>query len=244
VEIALRKKNKTVMDEVSTPITILFQGDSITESGRCRRNDADMGTGYAMIVAKRFSAEYAGKQVRFLNRGVSGDKVKDLRKRWQKDCLDLRPDVVSILIGINDIVGKYFWNNPTSTKSFEEDYRTILEQTHDVLAAKIILLTPFVIHISKTELIHKIILKQKGELANYVSKIELTNKAILKQKIGVVNKLSKEFGTLLIPLDSIFDEATKKRTPTYLSTDGIHLTAKGHSLIAQSWLKSVSAILT
>jgi lysophospholipase L1-like esterase len=222
VEISLNMKNETVKYEVPSIVTILFQGDSITEACRDRTKDADMGTGYVKMVANRFSTEYAGKRVRFLNRGVGGDRVRDLKNRWQKDCLNLEPEIVSILIGINDTVGKYFWNKPTSTKSFEEDYRIILEQTHDILGAKIVLLTPFIV---------------------YMTKLQLINKIVLKQKIGAVKKLSKEFQTLLIPLDRIFDEATRKRAATYWSTDGIHPTQMGHSLIAQSWLKSVSAIL-
>jgi len=204
-------------------VTVLFQGDSITEAGRDYAIDDNMGTGYAMMVANLFSAEYAEKKIRFLNRGVACDKLRDLKKRWQRDCLDLEPDVVSILIGINDTVGKYFWKSPTSTKSFEEDYRTILEQTHDILGAKIILLTPFMVYVAKRQLIYKI---------------------ILKQKIDVVKKLSKEFKTLLVPLDKVFEEATAKRESTYWSADGVHPTVMGHSLIAQCWLKTTSGSLT
>jgi acyl-CoA thioesterase-1 len=199
-------KNKSVKDEAPPILTILFQGDSITEAGRCSGKDEDMGTGYAMMVANRFSVEFPEKKVRFLNRGVGG----------------LEPEIVSILIGTNDTVGKYFWSKPTSTKTYEEDYRILLEQTRDVLGAKVVLLTPFIVCLTKLQLIRKI---------------------ILKQKIDVVKKLSKEFGTLLVPLDRIFEEATRNRVPTYWSTDGIHPTPMGHLLIARSWLKSVSRIL-
>jgi lysophospholipase L1-like esterase len=209
--------------EVPRTTTVLFQGDSITEASRDYTRDDSLGTGYAIMVANWFSADNTEKKVRFLNRGVAADKIKDLKNRWQKDCLNLEPDIVSILIGINDIVGGHFWKSPTSKKSFEEDYRTILEQTRDIVGAKIVLLTPFMVYRTKPQLVYKI---------------------ILKQKIDVVKKLSKEFKTLLVPLDRIFEEATRKREPTYWSADGIHPTAMGHSLIAQSWLKSISGSLT
>ena len=175
------------------------------------------------MVANWFSAECAERKLRFLNRGVAGDKIRDLKNRWQKDCLNLQPDVVSILIGINDTVGVHFWKSPTLTKSFEEDYRTILEHTHDVLGAKIVLLTPFMVYLTKQQLIHKI---------------------ILKPKIDVVKKMSKEFGTFLVPLDTIFEEANEEREPACWSVDGIHPTAMGHRLIAQSWIKTAKGILT
>lgn len=206
--------------EIPPKATVLFQGDSITEGGRDYAIDDDLGKGYVMMVANWFSTECPEKKVRFLNRGIAADKIRDLKNRWQEDCLDLKPDVVSILIGINDTVGlrAHFWKSTTSTKSFEKDYRTLLEHTHDILGAKIVLLTPFMVYLSKQQVIYKI---------------------ILKQKIEVVEKLSKEFNTLLVPLDRIFEEATRKREPTLRSADGIHPTVTGHELIAQSWLKSI-----
>jgi acyl-CoA thioesterase-1 len=213
---------KKSRDETPSSLTILFQGDSITEAGRRIGNDGDMGEGYALIVSNRFSAKFPEKKARFLNRGVGGDKVRDLKNRWQKDCLNLEPEIVSILIGINDTAGKYLWSKPTSTKTFEEDYRVLLEQTRDILGAKVILLTPFIVRLTKLQLIRQI---------------------FLKQKIEVVKELSKEFGTLLVPLDRIFEEAIQNRVPTYWSMDGIHPTPMGHSLIAQSWLTSVSGML-
>ena len=216
-------EGKAVKNDAPLNVTILFQGDSITEAGRDFKRDDSLGTGYAMMAANQFSSEHAEKIVRFLNRGVACDKIEDLKNRWQKDCLDLKPNLVSILVGINDTVGKHFWERPTSTKNFERDYRTLLEQTHDTLGAKIVLLTPFMVFMTKPQRIYGI---------------------DLKRKIDVVKQLSKEFGTLLIPLDRIFEEATRNREPSFWSTDGIHPTKMGHSLIAQSWLKSMRGSLT
>jgi lysophospholipase L1-like esterase len=100
---------------------ILFQGDSITDSDRNYKNFDSLGTGYVMMASMWFSAKYPERKVTFLNRGVSGNRVRDLKNRWQKDCLNLKPNVVSILIGVNDTLGRYFWNSPTSMEEFEND---------------------------------------------------------------------------------------------------------------------------
>ena len=203
---------------MQSKVTILFQGDSITDSGRNYKKDENLGTGYVMMAALWFSAMYPEMEVKVLNRGINGNRIRDLRNRWQKDTLNLRPDIVSILVGINDTLGKYFWGSPTSAADFENDYRIILRQTCDNLKAKIVLLEPFSIIVTKDQL------KLREDL---------------NPKIEVVRKLSEEFETLLIPLDKIFDEAVKKREAQFWSQDGIHPTPVGHALIAQSWLKAL-----
>ena len=205
--------------EMRSKITILFQGDSITDSGRNYTKDENLGTGYVMMAALWFSAMYPEMEVKVLNRGISGNRIRDLSNHWQKDTLNLRPDVVSILVGINDTLGKYFWGSPTSVEDFENDYRMILRQTRDNLNSKIVLMEPFSIIVTKDQL------KLREDL---------------NPKIEVVRKLSEEFETLLIPLDKIFDEAVKKREPQFWSQDGIHPTQVGHALIAQSWLKALT----
>ncbi len=198
---------------------ILFQGDSITDAGRNRRDGESLGEGYAMMVASWLSAKYPEKNVQFLNRGVGGDDVKRLRERWQKDCINLKPDVVSILVGINDVLGKFFWNTTTSTASFENEYRGILETTRKNLQATIVIIEPFA-------------LRTVGG-ANEVKKE-------LDEKVAVVKKLSREFSAILVPMEDIFEEASRKREPSFWSLDGVHPTQAGHALIAQSWLEIVT----
>lgn len=205
--------------KIPSNTTALFQGDSITDAGRDRKNSEDLGAGYAMIAAAWFSAIYPEKNVRFLNRGVSGNRIRELKDRWKKDCLDLGPSVVSILVGANDTLDRYLWNSPTSTERFEKDYTSILEQTWNVLNAQIVLLEPFLLHVTKDQ---------------------LRLRENINQKIESVRKLSRKFKTLLVPLDKIFAEATEKREPSFWSLDGIHPTLAGHALIAQSWLKCVT----
>ena len=200
--------------------TILFQGDSITDADRNRRKAHDLGTGYVMMVAERFLAKHPEVNVRFLNRGISGDRVRDLRKRWEKDCLSLRPDVVSILIGVNDTLGTFFWGEPTSIESFEEDFVSILNLTRKNLDAQIVLLEPFLLSLSKEQ----IVLRQD-----------------IDARIKVVRKLAKEFKTDLVQLDLIFSEAAKVKTPEFWSMDGVHPTPAGHGLIAESWLGNMES---
>jgi lysophospholipase L1-like esterase len=205
--------------EIRSSATILFQGDSITDADRNRRKTLDLGTGYVMMVAERFSAKYPERKVTFLNRGLSGNRVRDLRNRWRKDCLDLKPNVVSIMIGVNDTLGGYFWNSLTSVEEFENDYRMILQQTSDLLGVKIVLLEPFMLSAAKNQF-------GLGE--------DLDN------RVKITRKLSKEFGTYLVPLNKIFEDAERIRDPSFWSADGIHPTLAGHALIAQNWLKTIA----
>jgi len=196
---------------------ILFQGDSITDAGRMY-DPRGLGEGYVAMVVDQFSVRRPDLQVTFLNRGVSAERVRDLRDRWQEDCLSLEPDVVSILIGINDALGTLFWGEFTSLESFQADYSSILELTRQKLDAQIILLEPFLLPVSK-------------DLMAY--------RKVVDSRIEIVRKLSEKFETMLVRLDSVFSEAMKREKQEFWSVDGVHPTAAGHGLIAQSWLESV-----
>ena len=202
-------------------ITVLFQGDSITDAGR-NRDDADsLGFGYALFAASWFQAQHPEKPVRFLNRGISGNRICDLQTRWGKDCLELKPDIVSILIGINDTWRRYDQNDPTTTEQYESRYREILIQTKNI-SAKLILCEPFVLHISEDRIRYR---------------------EDLNPKIEVVYKLAKEFNAILIPYDKLFQEVSKPRPPSFWAVDGVHPTPAGHALMAQHWLNAVEKLL-
>jgi acyl-CoA thioesterase I len=200
--------------------TVLFQGDSITDAGRSRVDDADLGHGYAAMVAAWVSARYPERQVRFLNRGISGNRAKDLYARWQADCLDLAPTWVSILIGINDTWRRYDSADRTTTEAYEESFRAILTATQERLKARIIILEPFV-------------LPTPPDRAAW--------REDLDPKIAVARKLAREFGTLFVPLDGVFAAAATQRPMEFWLADGVHPTPAGHALIAQAWLRAVSS---
>ncbi|MCR8634054.1 SGNH/GDSL hydrolase family protein [Paenibacillus radicis (ex Xue et al. 2023)] len=199
---------------------VLFQGDSITDAGRNRDKGDDLGKGYALMAAAQFSALYPEKQVQFVNRGISGNRVKDLQKRWQEDCLDLKPNVVSIYIGINDTWRRYDRNDPTSTEQFEEVYRDILKQSAK-LEAKLVIIEPFVLPVPEDR-------KQWRE--------------DLDPKITVVRELAREFGARLVCLDGLFAQASARAAASFWAPDGVHPSPAGHALIAKAWLQAVGAV--
>ncbi len=200
---------------------VLFQGDSITDSGRQRHESASLGDGYALITAAWFSALYPTKQVSFLNRGIGGDRVINLLARWEADCIGLKPTWLSILIGVNDMWRRYDSNDPTSTGAFESNYRRLLDQTVKYLNPQIILCEPFLLPVNQ---------QQKSWRED------------LDPKIEVVRQLASDYKTVLVPLDTVFAEAAQQREPAYWLPDGVHTSPAGAALIAQSWLKAVSAI--
>ncbi|GAA3405636.1 SGNH/GDSL hydrolase family protein [Paenibacillus hodogayensis] len=199
---------------------VLFQGDSITDAGRNREQTGDLGRGYALLTAALFSAAYPQLQVKFINRGISGNRAADLLNRWEPDCLELKPDWVSIYIGINDTWRKYDRNDPTSAEQFEQNYRRLLTETRERLGAQIVLIEPFVLPVPED---------RKGWRED------------LDPKITVVRELAREFGTLLVPLDGLFAQASTLATSAYWAPDGVHPSPAGHALIANAWLKTVGA---
>jgi len=199
---------------------VVFQGDSITDAGRNRQLPRDLGRGYAMMAAAWFSAAYPERNVTFYNRGISGNRVKDLEQRWDADCLDLGPTWVSILIGINDCWRRYDSNDPTSVEAFAAGYRRILERTRERTGARLILLEPFVLPVPED---------RKAWRED------------LDPKIHAVRELAREFGALYVPLDGLFAAASTRREPAFWAHDGVHPSPAGHALIARAWLEAVGA---
>lgn len=199
---------------------VLFQGDSITDAGRNREDGNDLGRGYPLLTAATFSFLHPEMKVKFINRGISGNRVRNLQERWQKDCLELNPTWVSIYIGINDTWRRYDRSDPTTVKQFEEGYRDILNRTTEQLNANLIMLEPVVLPYPEDR-------KQWRE--------------DLDPKINVVRELAREFGALLIPLDGLFAQASMRAEPQQWAPDGVHPSPSGHALIADAWLRTVGA---
>lgn len=200
---------------------VLFQGDSITDAGRYRPDPAHLGYGYVMQAVSWFHALYPEKDVRFLNRGVSGNRVVDLAQRWQEDCLDLRPTWLSLLIGINETWRRYDSHDPTSTRDFADAYRALLERTLAALPVRLILCEPFVLPVPEDRMAWR---------------------ADLDPKIAVVRQLAREYRALYIPCDGLFAQAATQREPAFWAEDGVHPTDAGHALMAQAWLRTVRAL--
>ncbi|RED87559.1 SGNH/GDSL hydrolase family protein [Cohnella phaseoli] len=201
---------------------VLFQGDSITDAGRDRSNGADLGRGYALMAAGWFNALFPELGAKFLNRGISGNRVKDLQARWQQDCVDLQPDWVSIYIGINDCWRRYDREDPTSVETFAAGYRDLLERTSQMTKAKIVMLEPFVLPVPEDR-------KQWRE--------------DLDPKINIVRELAREFGAHLVPLDGLFAQASTKASSADWAPDGVHPSPAGHALIARAWLQAMGVAI-
>jgi len=200
---------------------VLFQGDSITDAGRSRAYDTELGQGYAAMAAAWFSALYPEKRVTFLNRGISGNRVKDLRARWKRDCLALKPTWVSIMIGVNDTWRRYDSGDSTPIEAYARDYRAILEAVRDRLHARLIILEPFLLPVPPDREAWRV---------------------DLDPKIAAARALAQEFNAIYVPLDGLFAEAATRREPAFWLPDGVHPTPAGHAFIAQAWLRAVQAI--
>jgi len=198
--------------------TILFQGDSITDVGRSRETD-DLGSGYPNYVAALFNSAYPELNVKFINKGISGNRVIDLKNRWTEDCIALAPDVVSILIGVNDTWRRYDSNDETSAEAYYEDYKTILSRVKDELGdVPIIILEPFLLPYPEDRIKWRV---------------------DLDPKIQMARKVAKEFGATYIPLDGIFASKCMDTEYSFWAADGVHPTSAGHALIARAWLEAI-----
>ncbi|QIP14263.1 SGNH/GDSL hydrolase family protein [Spirosoma aureum] len=212
-----------------TGLVFLFQGDSITDGNRGRNADPNhiMGHGYAFSIASRIGADFPENGFTFYNRGVSGNKVSDLQKRWQADTLDLKPNVLSLLIGINDTAAVV--NKPAeaiSSEQFETAYRQLLTDSKSQNPSTLFVLgIPFVYPVGKR--------KENWELWR-----DDTTK-----RQEVVRKLTTEFDAVLVDYPTVFDKAMKNTPAEYWIWDGIHPTVFAHELMAREWIKQVSSRL-
>ena len=171
------------MSEPTAPV--LFIGDSVTDAGRDRSDPDDLGGGYpALVAASHAAAARPGSPdgVRFVNRGISGNRVRDLRARWRQDCLDLAPELVSIMIGVNDMWRRYDAGDPTPVEDFERDYRAILTDTVDNGAPRLVLVEPFLLPVRE---------EQQAWRTD------------LDPKIAVVRQLAEDYSATLVPLDEV-----------------------------------------
>jgi acyl-CoA thioesterase-1 len=205
---------------LKTGMKILFQGDSITDCGRNRdgRGVLSLGTGYAFMIASRLAARYPELGLVFTNRGISGNRARDLEARWDADCLALAPDIVSILIGINDTWRRYDRGDATSVDAFRASYRSILEATRDRLGTTIVICEPFVLPVPPDRAAWR---------------------EDLDPKIAVVRTLAREFGAVYVPFDGMFAAASTTVDPSCWAADGVHPTDAGHALMAEEWIRRV-----
>jgi lysophospholipase L1-like esterase len=211
--------------KLSKDNVILFQGDSITDAGRNKEdngynNPRPLGTGYAMLTAAQLLEEFAPLNLKIYNKGISGNKVFQLAERWDKDCLDLKPDVLSILIGVND-----FWHKLNGTYNgtadiYRTDFIALLERTKKALPdIKLIICEPFAVPGVKA-----VDAKWFPDFYGY-------------QKAA--REIADKFGATFIPFQKVYDEAQKEAPGSYWTGDGVHASLAGAALMAEAWMKVV-----
>lgn len=222
VDVSAEKKKKL---KIAKGSVILFQGDSITDGNRGRDADPNhiMGHGYQFTVASRWGAEYPEKDLKFFNRAISGHKVIDLAGRWQTDTLDLKPNILSILVGVNDSTSVLFdWKPVVPVEKYEEVYRRLLDQSRSALPDLLLVLCePFILPVGNV----------KDNWDRY--------HADIVKRQAVVRKLVQEFDAVFVPFQEVFDKACQKAPASYWIWDGVHPTVAGHELMAKEWMRQV-----
>ena len=204
--------------------TILFQGDSITDCGRSREVDTVMGEGYAALITAALGYENPG-EYKFLNRGIGGNRIVDLYARIKCDFINLKPDVMSILIGVNDVWHEAEWANGVDNDKFFNVYCMLIEEIKAALPdLKIMIMEPFVLKGPATE-----------AAWDYFS--TETPKRAQKAK-----EVAEKYNLPFIPLQDKFDAAAANCEPTYWLADGVHPTLAGHELIKNAWLEAFRAL--
>lgn len=210
---------------LKTGHVILFQGDSITDAGRKREvqdpnNQGGLGSGYAFMAAADLLNTFAARNLRIFNKGISGNKVFQLADRWQSDCLDLKPSVLSILVGVNDYWHKHNGNYDGTVAIYENDFRALLKRTKEALPqVKLVICEPFAVLGCKA--------------------VDATWFPEFNEYRAVARKLADEFNAIFIPYHDIFARATKIAPPTYWTGDGVHPSIAGARLMADAWMKYV-----
>lgn len=210
---------------ISKGNVILFQGDSITDAGRNKEDNSynsirALGSGYAMLASAALLEKYASNDLKIYNKGISGNKVFQLAERWDRDCLDLKPDVVSILIGVNDIWHKLNGQYNGTVEIYRRDYIALLDRTKKALPnVKLIICEPFAVKGVKA-----VDDKWYPEFFEY-------------QKAA--REIAGQFGASFVPFQKVYDEAQKRAPGSYWTPDGVHASFAGAQLMAQAWMEAV-----
>lgn len=204
--------------------SILFIGDSITDGNRGRTDDPNhiLGHGFVFQIAGRLGLELGAAAPLIVNRGISGDRASDLYGRWNEDAISVEPDLISILVGVNDAWEQIHGNPRGATDRFKRAYRHLIEETHEVLPdTRIVICEPFILKVG--------VLVEKWP--QWQSKLRDYQQA--------ARELAAEFGAVFVPLQHLFDEASQRAEAPFWLWDGVHPTAAGHEMIARQWLDVV-----
>lgn len=206
--------------------TVLLQGDSITDTRRDREtadkpnHQPALGNGYAWLASAELLVSRPNDDLKFFNRGISGNKVYQLAERWQEDCLDIKPDVLSILIGVNDIWHNLAGRYDGTVAVYEKDFHALLERTKEALPqVKLVVCEPFVLRCGAVDE------SWFPEFDDYRA---------------AAKRVADEAGAVFVPFQAMFDRAVKYAPPEHWAMDGVHPSSYGAALMAHAWVAAVS----
>jgi lysophospholipase L1-like esterase len=208
--------------------TILFQGDSITDAGRSREEAAKpnsqpaLGNGYAWLAAAQLLVDHSDDDLKIFNRGISGNKVFQLAERWDAEALELKPDVLSILIGVNDIWHMLNGAYDGTVEKYESDYKALVKRTKEALPeVKLVICEPFVLRCGAVND------KWFPEFDKYRA---------------AAKRVADDAGAVFVPFHRMFERASKIAPPERWAKDGVHPSADGAALMAHLWRRSVETM--
>ena len=204
--------------------TILFQGDSITDTDRRDEYICGMGRGYPGYVAGRLGLDQPN-DYQFINRGISGNRIVDIYARIKQDIINLKPDVISFLVGVNDAWHEIYWQNGVATEKFKKIYKMLIDEIYEALPnVKIILMEPFVLEGSAT--------------AEHYAQF----RADVYEKAEAVRQLAEEYQLPFIALQADLDKLAKEAPNDHWLTDGVHPTIYFHQYIADRWINTFTEL--
>ena len=200
---------------------ILFQGDSVTDAGRDKSNPHDLGEGYPKYAAAMLQDAFPQVDFEFVDLGISGNRTENLVQRLENDFVAIQPDIVSIMIGINDV-----WHRQsgimTTDEDIENNYRKVLETIKSQTSARILMIQPFLLE------------SANPGVANLREE--------LIQAQAIIKKLADEYADAYLPLDAVLNGELEKE-PTYYTNDGIHPTPNGACYIGEVYLKAIAPLV-
>lgn len=213
---------------------ILFQGDSITDAGRTSCQGENLGRGYPLYVCGALGLRYPDKEFEVVNRGISGNRIVDLYQRWKCDCLNLKPDVISILIGVND-TWHHQHGNGVEVKRAKVVYDMLISWTREAAPdAKLVICEPFILMDYQAVGEYK-----AGE--NWAPQDWW--RAEIDERRAYTKEIADRYGALFVPFQKTLDDALALAPANHWLADGVHPLGAGHALLAEAWLKESAPLL-
>ncbi|MBQ7153533.1 MAG: SGNH/GDSL hydrolase family protein [Clostridia bacterium] len=202
---------------------ILFQGDSVTDAGRDRSDPHNMGNGYPKFASGMIEDAFPEETFEFLNLGISGARTENLVSVLESDFVEVQPDIVSILIGINDVWHFYSHGIETTDEQFEKNYRQVLETIRAKTRAKILMIEPFLVFAD-----------DKANMRPHLDRF-----------IEIIRKLAREYADAYVPMDGIYAASCVNHgeKPSVYSPDGVHPSEEGARVLAQAYLSAISPLI-